>query len=226
MTNKQFIIITFLQIALASNLFCQDSTLTKKSASGFVFSFGTEMNNLKTGNPVGEESFTPKPGILIGAGYLVSVKRIGLQFSVAYNRKSVDHFHEGLVFPSDISQTTSANTTSRMETNIKLNEYAFGFDALLPLKQVKFIVGFNVVSQNAGKTSRSIYYGNGTIENSNPKQNQINYAGKLSLGYSLAISPRSLILFEPYFKYYLHEFLIPESNVYNYGLKIHYIIGG
>ncbi len=87
---------------------------------------------------------------------------------------------------------------------------------------VFFTVGMELNASFADNSERTIYYGNGEIEQlKNPTGTTLNYTPMISIGFNV---PNSSFIIEPVFKYYIKEYVIPMSNHYNYGLKITYNI--
>jgi len=215
--NKLFFTILFLPLFS----FAQEKDAAKFDLGFYVL---PEMNGLTTKNPGGTETVQSKLGFSAGLNVEFRLtQKISLRTGIGYGLKNYNHSHTGLIFNSDVDPQ-GTTTESKMESSISYSEVQIPL--LFQYKitpNVFFTLGLELNTSFADKSERTIYYGDGNVEQlENADGTTFNFSPTLSLGY---IVPNSQFMIEPMFKYDLKEYIVPMSNHYNYGLKIIYNIG-
>lgn len=189
----------------------------------FGLSVIPELNQLIVGNPVGQESVKAKMGL--SAGFTLEFRLSEKSFirsGIGCGKKNYDHTHSGLIFGNDIDPQTGLISTSRVESNVSFFELQIPLIFHYYVKENTFFIGGGIeaIYPIVNNSVRTIYYGNGDVEIlSNTTENGINVAPVISFGYKQPLSDRLSLSIEPMFKYYLLEYIIGESNLYNLGLK-------
>lgn len=217
--NKLFLTLLFLPLLSFSQEKNDDSKID------FGFYVLPEMNGLTTANPVGTETAHSKFGFSAGLNLEIRLTpKISLRTGLGYGFKNYNHLHEGLIVNSDINPQNGIQSVSRIESSITHSELQLPLLFQYKLNpNVFYTLGLELNTSFADKSERMIYYGNGEIDQLEPKTGALlNYAPTLSLGF---IVPDSNFIIEPFFKYNMKEYLIPMSNQYDYGLKITYNLG-
>ena len=202
-------------------IFAQSNLSDRKIYYGF--SLCPELNYLKMGNLVGQESVAPRIGVsaALNVAFHFSNK-ISLRTGLGYGFKNYNHTHAGLIFGTDLNPTTGVNTTTTVESKITFSEFQIPLVFQYELKENRFFIagGMEITKPFANQSERIVYYGNGTTDFlPNPTQNDLNFAPVLSLGYLLPVTDQLCISIEPMFKYYLKTYIVAGSNLFNYGLK-------
>ncbi len=193
-----------------------------KFSLGFLIS--PELNGLITKNPVGKETVKEKMGFSLGLNLEFRfTKTIALRSGLGYGLARYSHFHEGLIFGTDINPQSGFISESKLESKISYSEVQ-----LPVLLQVKFnphfftAVGFELNGAFADNSKRIIHLGNGTNTTlANKDGVMMNYALMISFGF---IVPNTQLSIEPMLKYYFKEHIIPEAKHYTLGLKMTYNI--
>lgn len=210
-----------LSFCFSLTVFAQSNLSGRKIYYGF--SLCPELNYLKMGNLVGQESVAPRIGVSAGLNVAVQLSnKISLRTGLGYGFKNYNHTHAGLIFGTDLNPNTGVNTTSTIESKISYSELQMPLVFQYQLKENKYSisVGMEIIKPFANHSERIVYYGNGTTEVlSNPTQNSLNFAPVLSLGYLLPVTDQLSISIEPMLKYYLKDYIISGSNLMNYGLR-------
>jgi hypothetical protein len=212
------LILTFLLTPLLT--FAQDNSEDAKLTFG-IFAL-PEMNGLITNNPIGTETVEAKISSSVGLNVEYHLtEKVSLRSGLGFGVKRYDHTHEGLIFNSDLNPQSGQITESRMESKVVFSELQ------LPLlfqykihPNLFFTLGLEVNAAVFDQSERIIYYGNGDIEQlSNQAEVSINFAPMISVGY---VVPNSNLMIEPMFKYYTKSYIIAESHLFNYGVKVTY----
>ena len=221
LTMKTRLII--LSVISSLTVFSQtESSADRKVAYGL--SITPEFNSLIAGNPVGQESVKSQLGF--SAGFNVEFqlsKKSSIRTGIGYGLKNYEHTQSGLIFGSDINPVTGVVSESKLESKIAFSELQIPLIFKYEFKENKFFVtgGMEFIYPFANNSERVIYYGTGNTEKLSNSNNtkSVNLAPVISLGYNFTVSDKLSISIEPMFKYYLKEYIIIESNLYNYGLK-------
>jgi hypothetical protein len=210
--------------ALCSLTVFSQSDITNRTPTPKILvglSITPEFNNLFVGNPVGRE--TVKPAIGFSAG-------LTLEFHVAKKAsiRTQVHTQNGLVFISDINPQTGVITESSIKSNMSFSEIQIPLLFQYELKENRFFIagGIEFIYPFSNNSERIIYYGNGNTEKLlNSTSNNLTIAPVLSIGYKLPVSDKLSISIEPMFKYYVKEYVITASHLYNYGLRVTLNVG-
>jgi hypothetical protein len=188
-----------------------------------------EFNNLTVDNPVGQETVKSEIGFSVGLNLEFHIaKNASIRTGIGYGKKNYNHTQNGLIFGTDIDPHTGVVSESKIESKISFSEIQIPLLFQYELKEHKFFVagGIEMIYPFSNNSERIIYYGNGNTEKiSNPKTNSLNFAPVLSIGYKLPVSDKLSVSVEPMFKYYLKEYVIIASHLYNYGLKVTFNFG-
>jgi Outer membrane protein beta-barrel domain len=210
-----------LSLCFSLTVFAQSNLSCRKIYYGF--SLCPELNYLKMGNLVGQESVAPRIGVstALNVAFHFSNK-ISLRTGLGYGFKNYNHTHAGLIFGTDLNPTTGVNTTTTVESKITFSEFQIPLVFQYELKENKFFIagGMEITKPFANQSERIVYYGNGTTDFlPNPTQNGLNFAPVFSIGYLLPVTDQLCISIEPMFKYYLKTYIVAGSNLVNYGLR-------
>lgn len=161
----------------------------------------------------------------ISTGLILKIKlsnKLFIRTGFGYGYKNYSNMQTGLIFGSDIDPVKGFISESKFETKINFKELQLPFSIQYDLKKQLFIAGgieFLYLFEN--NTEKILYYGNGTKETrTNNYFEQFNLAPTLSIGYNIPISDKFNVSIEPMFKYYLIEYIINESHLFNFGLRI------
>jgi hypothetical protein len=218
MRAKLCILFVFVTLTIFSQ---SDELSNRKMNVGF--SITPEFNSLIVGNLVGKENVTPKIGFSSGISFEFHVsERSTLRTGIAYGKKRYNHTHSKLIFGSDIDPQTGYISESKIESKVTFSELQIPLVYQYELNKNKFFVagGIELIYPFSNNSERTIFYGNGFTENlSKSTNNEINFAPVLSFGYLLPVSQKLKLSIEPMVKFYLKEYIITESNLYNLGLK-------
>lgn len=154
--------------------------------------------------------------------YKVS-KNIFFQTGFGYGIKRYDYIQEGLIFPSDIDPVKGIISSSEIVTKFLFNEIQIPLLIQIDVANHKYFlssgIALNRIFKN--KSTHSIHYGNGEIEELSPTNNKAMYnsAFILSLGYNLKVSNKIKLSIEPMLKLYFKEYDIDHSQLCNFGIK-------
>jgi hypothetical protein len=137
-------------------------------------------------------------------------------------KKRYNHTRYGLIFGTDISQQNGVITESKIETKMSFSEFQIPLILQHDFRDHNFFIayGMEFIYTLANNTNRIIYYGNGDTEQfSKSEKRGFNLSPFFSLGYNIPITINWNISIEPMFKYYLKEYIIFKSHLFNYGLR-------
>ena len=199
---------------------------TRWNAGLFVL---PEINALAVQSMAGTQTVDPGFGFSAGLALEFEVSdQLSLRSGLGYGLKKYNHLHEGLIFNSDIDPQQGVVSESRLESEIAFSEIQLPF--LIQYRPVpRFFVagGVEFNAPFADRSHRIIYYGNGDVEELNNENIPvINYGPLISFGYRQPFGDHSSLLIEPMVKYYINEYLVPQSRLSNYGLRLTYLFGG
>jgi len=188
-----------------------------------------EFNNLTLNNPIGQETMKSEIGFSAGINLEFHIaKNASIRTGFGYGKKNYNHTQNGLIFGTDIDPLAGVISESKIESKISFSEMQIPLLFQYELKENKFFIagGIEITYPFSNNSERTIYYGNGNTEKiTNSKTNSLNFAPVLSIGYKLPVSKKSSVSVEPMFKYYLKEYVIIASHLYNYGLKVTFNFG-
>lgn len=216
------------KIPLIICVFCSLTVLSQTDISpvrklNFGVSITPEFNKLIVHNPVGQEQVKSKMGLSGGFTFEFRLsENSSIKTGIGCGLKNYDHTHSGLTFGSDIDAQSGIISESRIESNVSFFELQVPLIFHYYVKENKFFVtaGIEAIYPIANNSVRTIYYGNGDVEVlSKTTANGLNIAPIIGFGYKLRLSDRLRLSIEPMFKYYLMEYIIAESNLYNFGFK-------
>lgn len=215
-------ILFFLSVFGSLTVFSQSDSASARKIN-FGLSITPEFNNLILGNPVGQESVKSKIGFSAGISFKFHLtNKSSFITGIGFGKKNYNHTHCGLIYGTDIDPLIGIISESKIESKVSFSELQIPLVFQYELKTNKFYIagGLELIYRFLNNSERIIYYGNGAIAKlSNSNINGLNFAPELSFGYKLPVSDKLSISIEPMFKYYLKEYIIIESNLYNYGLK-------
>jgi hypothetical protein len=188
-----------------------------------------DYNSLIMGNPIGQEKVKPEIGFSAGFEFEVRLsEKTTFRTGIGYGKKSYHHTQSGMIFGTDIDPVLGVISESKIESDISFSEIQIPLLLKQKMSNPRFFFagGLEITYPFSNHSEQMIYYGNGTQEKmSNSKDQFFNFAPVLSFGYSLPVSNKSSISIEPMFKYYVKEYLVLESRLCNYGLRVTFDFG-
>ena len=195
----------------------------KISLVNIGFSLLPEVNALITDNPIGKEKSTARIGFSLGFNLEFKLSpKIFFKSGLGYGLKKYDHTHSNLVFGTDIGPN-GIISMSKIESKISFSELQLPLILLFQVKDSKFFIstGMEVTYPISNNSERIIYYGNGSIDKLTGSNNYstLNFAPQLGFGYNIPAGKKLNVGIEALIKYYIKEYIIAESHLYNYGVK-------
>jgi Outer membrane protein beta-barrel domain len=206
-------------------VFAQEETSGIVAPSRFSVGimFMPEYISLFRAEPTDDKEVVPKAGFSTGVNAEFALKpRFSLRTGLGYGQKSLGYNQTGLVFNSDLNLQGGPSTTSRMEQVYHYSEIQLPVLVQYELIDDRFFVaaGTEIVYAMPGKSERTIYYGNGTVEQMPiTSTNQTNVSVLISGGYKFHLAHNLNLALEPMFRYCLIPYPINDGVVYSFGLK-------
>jgi len=171
-----------------------------------------------------QQAWAPKAGISVGLQVkLKIVNDFFLRTGLGYGFKGYRNMETGLRFGSTINPMTWVVSESKIETKGVFHELQLPLALQYDFKEDRFFiaVGADFVAQ-MGHTAKTQYlYGDGTKDFSSfENKSQLNIASTLSMGYAMPLNQHYTLSIAPTFSYYVKEWILHDSQMYNYGIKL------
>ena len=174
--------------------------------------------------PERQQGWAPKAGIGVGAQVKLKIaNNFFLRTGLGYGLKGYRNMETGLRFGTDIDPVKGFISESKIETKGVYHELQLPLALHCDIDEEKFfmVFGLDLVAQLSHTTKRQILYGNGTMEYySFENKSQFNMVPTISMGYAIPINDHYSLSIAPTFRYYVKEWILLDTRLYNYGIKL------
>lgn len=166
-----------------------------------------------------------KIGISAGVNFEYHLtKKTSVRTGLGFGQKNYSHtkFGQPLGYSFTYSPRWGYPYGYTIESNVKFSEFQVPFIFQHEIIENRFFIaaGIEINYQFSNNSLRIIYDPLGNTQKMvNLNENVLNFAPTLSIGYKVNVSDKLSISIEPMLKYYLKEYIIINSHLYNYGLK-------
>jgi hypothetical protein len=214
--------LTLLFILLQSLAFSQTEA---KNSFGFYIQPHLTGVFARKNMSVGEDSVSKKLGVSVGFNFNRKIsEKVVFRTGIGYGFINSASNQTGLIFGSDIDPQQGYISESRMEGKIQFHEVHVPITFQFKIYNNFHInVGLELSNAFADNSSRTVYYGNGTIENLEVNNVLLfNGAPLLSVLYQIPLKNEAFVSIEPYCKLYARPYLFNDVGMYNFGLRLNY----
>lgn len=174
--------------------------------------------------PERQQAWTPKAGIGFGVQLKLKVANsFFLRTGLGYGLKSYRNMETGLRFSSDIDPMRGFISESKIDAKGVFHELQLPFTFQFDIKDEKIFLacGVDLVAQLSHTTKRQILFGDGSIEYYDfENKSQFNMVPTISMGYTIPVNEHYALSIAPTFRYYVKEWILHDTQMFNYGLKL------
>ncbi len=174
--------------------------------------------------PDRQQAWAPKAGFSVGVQVKLKVaNNFFLRTGLGYGLKGYRNMETGLRFGSTINPMTWVVSESKIETKGVFHELQLPLAFQYDIKEEKFFIacGVDLVGQIGHTTKTQYLYGDGTKDFSSfENKSQLNIAPNLSMGYAMPLNQHYTLSIAPTFSYYVKEWILHDSQMFNYGIKL------